>query len=343
MAVLTAARVAALTAARVAAFSEPGVSQKCQQMKGVMRMRKFIGFTAIAMFISCFTPAVAHDAKGLKSQEDRIKALPVEARAILTRHEELREPEVQANLIERAITLQKARSAANSLDPSGKPKLIPRSPLQSALEQVGDANAQWHRGSTISICFLDGADAARQEFMKIADGAFSFTDLKLKSGTPNCGATSSDVHVSFNDSGYYSYVGTDALLFDEMTPTLNLEGMGVKGAWSEHWAGIARHEIGHMLAMLHEHQHPDMDCEFKSDQELANLLNWSLADVKTNFAQIKHAANILVTQYDPKSEMHYQLGAEFFKDGDKSPCYITQTNDQYSDADKAFLSSMYPK
>jgi hypothetical protein len=77
--------------------------------------------------------------------------------------------------------------------------------------------------------------------MAIAAAMMAITNLHLDPTMDPCGSSGAQVHVSFDDSGYYSYIGTDAVYFPENVPTLNLEGMGDHGNWSERWAGIARH------------------------------------------------------------------------------------------------------
>jgi len=288
--------------------------------------------------------AIAHDAKGLHSEEDSISKLTPAAQRILRAHQALQDPEAQADAIERAqgVALPQAVIKREPLDPGMLPDAVPPTALQGVLEQVGQANARWQPGQSIKVCFLDGADAARSKFMAVAAEMVTLTNLHLDPAIVSCGASGAQVHVSFEDSGYYSYVGTDALYFGENVATLNLEGMGSHGNWADAWVGVARHEIGHMLSMLHEHQHPDMDCGFKSDQDIATLLGWTIAEVQTNFARIRMTANILKTQYDPKSEMHYQLDPIFYQAGTNSPCYITSANVVLSPGDVAFLQLAYP-
>jgi len=170
----------------------------------------------------------------------------------------------------------------------------------------------------------------------------ALTNLVLDPSAPTCGSTGAQIHISFNDSGYYSYVGTDALFFGESVTTLNLSGFGQTGNWPQSWVGVARHEIGHMLSMLHEQQHPDVDCGLKPDGEIAQLLGWTLAQVETNFGPIKATVDLLKTGYDPASRMHYQMGPEYFVDGAKSPCLVLSTNPKLSPGDVEFLQLAYP-
>ncbi|WP_027146029.1 M12 family metallopeptidase [Mesorhizobium sp. WSM3626] len=295
----------------------------------------FVAFSGSAVY--------GHDIYGEAAQQRGILAIPPAYQKIIKRHEELRDPDTQYRLVKQAVDAPLPSHTPAPSKPGELPKPRPSGPLQNILEQVADAQAFWDRGETLRICFLDGNVAARKKFISTAQEMTSYTDLHLETATPDCGSTGAQIHVSFTDDGYYSYVGNDALLFDESQRTLNLSGMGAQGNWSPTWVGIARHEIGHMLGMLHEHQHPDVDCGFKTDEEIAALLNWTLADVQTNFDKIKQRPTLVVTQYDPTSEMHYQLSASFFKNGDRSPCYIIDRNIVLSSADIEFLKKIYPK
>jgi hypothetical protein len=95
--------------------------------------------------------------------------------------------------------------------------------------------------------------------------------------------------------------------------------------------------------MQHEHQHPQVNCGFKSNTELANLLGWSESEVKTNFDKIMARSGLIVTKYDPASIMHYQLPAEYFTAREQSKCYILSRNVTLSPGDISFLQLVYPK
>ncbi|WP_136616995.1 MULTISPECIES: M12 family metallopeptidase [Mesorhizobium] len=306
-------------------------------------MRKPVYACAAVALMVLSRGAMAHDVYGEAAQQKGISALPPSYQSIIRRHEELRDPDTQYKLLKKALAVNPPAHSIKPLKPGEQPKPTPPSPLQSLLEQVADAQAFWDRGETLHVCFLNGSMPARKTFMTVAQEMVDYTDLHLDGSVPDCGSTGAQIHVSFTDDGYYSYVGNDALLFDETQPTLNLNGMGTQGNWTTTWTGIARHEIGHMLGMLHEHQHPAVDCGFKSDEEIAALLHWKLSDVQNNFDKLKLTPTMIVTQYDPTSEMHYQLPADFFKNGEKSPCYILKRNIVLSPADIAFLKRIYPK
>jgi hypothetical protein len=179
--------------------------------------------------------------------------------------------------------------------------------------------------------------------MEVFKELLQYTNLTIDESQLNCGVRSARIRVSFNQAGYWSYIGTDALYVQSNMPTLNLSGMGSDTPWTESQKGVARHEDCHALACLHEHQHPDVVCKWKPYDEIAQLLRWTIAEVKSNFDQIKASSSIVVTPYDQKSIMHYQLSEEFFTDGAQDACYIASQNTQLDVGDKDILSKLYPK
>ncbi|MDP8998307.1 MAG: M12 family metallopeptidase [Pseudomonadota bacterium] len=299
---------------------------------------------AFVALVSFGETSLSHDALGLLSQQKQILKLSDADRALLLRRENFRDADYVFRVLEEAMSAAKSVPAQKNApsDANKLPSEVPRTAIESVLLSVGDSRAFWGNGQLLTVCFLDGDPASQAQFMAVAAEEIKLTDLKLDASTPACGSSGAMIHVSFNDSGYYSYVGKDALLFGENVATLNLSGMGSSGTWSSSWVGIARHEIGHMLGLLHEHQHPDVNCNFKSDDEIAKLLGWTIAQVQTNFAQIKRTPTLVVTHYDQKSIMHYQLDARFFKDGEKSDCFISAANSVLSSGDVQYLKLIYP-
>lgn len=60
------------------------------------------------------------------------------------------------------------------------------------------------------------------------------------------------VRISRAAGGYWSYLGTDALLVPATSPTMNLEGFVMATPESE-YRRVVRHEAGHALGFVHEH------------------------------------------------------------------------------------------
>jgi hypothetical protein len=216
-------------------------------------------------------------------------------------------------------------------------------PGDVVIQSLGDKSNRWAQRATLHVCFLDGTPVAQARFMQVATEEVGLTNLTLAPGTPACGKTGAEIHVSFNNGdGYASFVGKQALGFKESTATLNLAGMGQSGNWSASWVGLARHEIGHMLGLLHEHQRPDIDCGFQPNAVIEKLTGWTADEVKTNYDPIVKTKSLEMNAYDQKTIMHYQLPQSYYVAGKQSPCYITAQNKGLSDGDISFLRAWYP-
>lgn len=238
-----------------------------------------------------------------------------------------------------------ARKALRDRETASQPETLTRALTEGserASKQVMSIRSKWPDGATLSVCFLDGGGAAQTAFLALLQEEVAFTNLKLPPMAGACAGGDSPIRVSFAMPGFWSYVGTEALLIPSPQPTLNLSGMGGDTAWTDDMKGTARHEIGHLLGLFHEHQHPDVDCGFKSDEEIAALLNWTVDQARTNFNKIKRDQDILTDTYDPKSVMHYQLSPEFFIAGKDARCYLESRNNVLSADDIAFLRVIYP-
>jgi hypothetical protein len=64
-----------------------------------------------------------------------------------------------------------------------------------------------------------------------------------------------EIRISFQQSGSWSAVGTDALVeeyFPKTEPTMNF-GWLKPGLAEEEYLGVVLHEFGHALGMIHEH------------------------------------------------------------------------------------------
>lgn len=300
----------------------------------------FSGATQAAVLLSSLllagVPVCAHDLVGIIKEK---KNLTPESRGKIETREALRDPDVVAGITRMTAAVSRNHPGAAAALAS------PTTALGGPAFQVAQAKALWPREHTIRICFLDGSQESRLRFMQVYKDVLRHTDLHVDESTNNCPSPGAEIRVSFNDKGSYSYIGTDALLIEPKTaPTLNLEGMGENDNWSEEDLGRARHEIMHSIAMEHEHQHPDVKCNFDFNKILQLLapFGWSAEDVQTNFAKITRTPDIITTPINKTSIMHYQLPAVYFKDGAQDPCFLLKENTKLSPEDISFIRALYP-
>ena len=199
------------------------------------------------------------------------------------------------------------------------------------LRAVALKGKQWLNGSTIRIRFMEGTDAQKDmvrdfapEWTKHANLDFEFTD------DPRA-----EIRVTFDaNDGAWSYVGTDNTRIPLHAATLNL-------GWQD--KGVILHEFGHMIGLSHEHQNPAGGIEWNEAAVIADLSGapnfWDEQTIRHNVLNKYSADQVNGTDFDPESVMLYA-----FPDAWTTNMGGTQSNDDISDLDKAFIASakMYP-
>lgn len=126
------------------------------------------------------------------------------------------------------------------------------------------------------------------------------------------------VRISRDQSGYWSYIGTDALLIDKNQPTMNLQGFTMDTPDSE-LCRVVRHQTGHALGCPHEHLRDDIIAlidEQKAIEFFGATQGWTEAQVR---AQVLTPlpTNSVWANTSPKRQsiMSYQIPASITKNG----------------------------
>jgi hypothetical protein len=242
---------------------------------------------------------------------------------------------------------------------SEPPELLPDSieleannlqPAQSVVDQY----KLWEAGQTLRVCFFSGDQEAREFFVQTAiiwdDIVSANFDFGSQPKYNNCGDGGTyHIRVALDSSGgNWSYIGTDATLVAQTKPTLHIStaspfSLNTKRALG----GTILHELGHALALAHEHQSPDSNCEAELnwtvvyDQMSQPPNRWSKEKVDQNLRRLVSSPRYRSSEYDPKSIMHYALPAPWFTNGTRSACYITK-NTNLSDLDRVYAQKAYP-
>ncbi len=228
-------------------------------------------------------------------------------------------PDLEAS---RRVALAERPTNAPSTSANGRPK-----------RALGQFSKFWTPGRTLTIGFFNetptehksAIEKVARQWLRSANLKFDFVDGMF-----------ADIRIYTDGDDNYSQVGTDALLASPMDATMAL---GVKPD-DPLFGRTVLHEFGHVLGLLHEHQHPKANIPWDIpklyayfaakgvDQETVDI---NLLD-KTDKALAKGTA------YDRASIMHYSVLQEQTV-GD----WEVGINHTLSRLDRKFARRIYPK
>jgi hypothetical protein len=141
--------------------------------------------------------------------------------------------------------------------------------------------------------------------------------------------------------GYWSYLGTDALLIPPDEPTLNLEGFSEETPEAE-FRRVVRHEAGHALGFPHEHMRRTLVSRLNAKKVIDYFMatqGWSEEEVRRQVLTPLEAVSLKRSyRVDERSIMAYRIPGFLTKSGRP----IAGGSD-ITEADYKFAASMYPK
>lgn len=207
------------------------------------------------------------------------------------------------------------------------------SPLQIA---VLTAKYWGPKPRTLSVSFLDSTPAnVRARVVEHLNawakrGCVSFAETR---GTGH-------VRISMEETGHWSYLGTDITLIPTNQATMNLQGFTMRTSESE-YRRVVRHEAGHTLGFPHEHMRKALVARIDPKKAYPYFLEnqgWDKAMVDAQVLTPLSKASIMGTPEDQTSIMCYQLPGEITKDGKPilGGADINATDHQ-------FVARIYPK
>ena len=203
----------------------------------------------------------------------------------------------------------------------------PGSDVQKAM---GAKGRFWPVGTVLRIAFMDGTAA---QIAKVKSEAVEWLQYANLGFTWVNKTDPSDVRISFNaNNGAWSYVGLDNQNVSKTSVTMNL-------GWQD--PQVIKHEFGHLLGLLHEHQNPSGGICFNEPvviQDLSGPPNyWTTPQIRFNVLDKADPSTVLTSPWDKTSIMHYNIVARWTCNNTAIPGGMT-----ISQADKDFIAVRYP-
>jgi len=221
---------------------------------------------------------------------------------------------------------------APSRDNPGGVGIDPRGPAEMAVV----IEKRWRPGRTLRCAFMDGIGEVQAKVEEYAKKWQEFANLDLQF-VDNGDA---EIRISFDGTGSWSYLGTDALVIAPEKPTMNY-GWLERDTPDDEYSRVVLHEFGHAFGCIHEHSHPEAGIPWDEQKVFAyyRITNgWDEAKTRHNVLARYAADKTNFSTYDSTSIMQYSVPNELTI-GDFSVGW----NRDLSDTDKQFISAIYPR
>lgn len=148
------------------------------------------------------------------------------------------------------------------------------------------------------------------------------------------------VRIARENSGYWSYLGTDVLSIPQNEPTMNLQGFTESTPEAE-YRRVVRHETGHTLGFPHEHMRREIINRLDAAKTIAyfrQYQGWSETVTRQQvLTPLEEASLLSPPPADETSIMSYQLPGSITKDGRPVP-----GGPDINPADYEYAARIYP-
>ena len=197
------------------------------------------------------------------------------------------------------------------------------------------------KGLVFTVGFLEAASAALRKRILSHMNAWSKTaNVKFLESHDHPLVRIAFASSPPDQSGYWSYEGTDILSIPATDPTMNLEAFSLKTPISE-FHRVVRHETGHTLGFPHEHmrlQLVNLIDRDKATRFFGATQGWSPAEVEAQVLTPLEQSSIIGTPPDQVSIMCYQIPGSITQSGQP---ILGGVDIDRSDYD--FAGAIYPK
>ena len=196
----------------------------------------------------------------------------------------------------------------------------------------------WENGRRLRCRFLDGDAAVKAKVEAIAKEWQAFANLQLDFVTDGA----AEIRIGFREKGFsWSTMGTDALVVPDAEPTMNYGWLESDTPLRE-YQRVVRHEFGHALGMIHEHQNPAAQGRIPWDKPKVYAYyaqqGWSKADVDFNIFEVYAEDSTNHSAFDPASIMQYAV-----PDSLTVGSFAIGWNTELTPVDIDYMRRQYPK
>jgi hypothetical protein len=246
---------------------------------------------------------------------------------------------------------------------------VPEKTIEAA-KSVVFKKYMWNK-LDIKVCFWNGEEADQNEIMQTASvWENAVPDIKFvykvngKNRICNLSDMSdsdriADIRINLNandprplwnadedKNGDWSYVGTQVYQDVRYPTTMNLVGsMRMKSYDKANYKFNVRHEFGHALALMHEHQREACKGWFNI-KEIAKDTGWTEAQVKHQVESLPDSGNLyqFIGAYNQNSIMQYNFYPNWYAPdrlGKVNPCKRRDQVTDLSELDKIAVAFIY--
>ena len=201
------------------------------------------------------------------------------------------------------------------------------------------SETKWQNGDVIKVKFLEGDESLQQRVRETAE-AWTGPDMaNLKFEWVDSG-DDADIRIAFEQgNGSWSYLGTICRQIPDTEPTMNY-GWLTPDSPDDEVNRVVKHEFGHALGLIHEHQNPKGGIEWNEPAVIADLSgppnNWDEEAIRHNVLDHYPTDAVEATDVDKDSIMMYPIPASWTLHG-----FSADLNTDLSQQDVDFIREAY--
>jgi hypothetical protein len=207
--------------------------------------------------------------------------------------------------------------------------------LRDAQALAGDRGKFWPNGSAVLVEFLGGSAEVQARTLRELNAWAEFANIDFV----QVGAGQGWIRISYDQPGYWSMIGTDALYARPGEPTLNLEGFDRWYFPDSEWRRVVRHEGGHAIGFIHEHERPELLARLNRPAVIQfywQTQHWT-QDRTVEQVFTPPPGDIVGSPADQRSIMAYNFPPWLTLDGKG-----IAGGDDFSSLDRLFAAQVYP-